>query len=195
MIITHVVCVGDCIGYPGCQPHHRVYDSRSHRISPDLHPALIPEHALIEFSATMHWTAPSPIVYPVEPVCGQRHCNEGDEPQRSVSKLTSRKDSKHDTAHDGMKAVMSDPRLNPVVEDAAAVSVALTAMRGIVVAHSSSLARPAAILGNNIYLLVDNGVRMLVENARKSKHGTAERQFPFTSTSPPGDQGMGQAGN
>lgn len=61
-------------------------------MSPDLHPALMPSQALIEFSATMHWTAPSPIVYPVEPVCEQRHCNEGDEPQRSVSKLTSRKD-------------------------------------------------------------------------------------------------------
>lgn len=115
----------------------------------------------------MHWTAPSPIVYPVEPVCEQRHCNEGDEPQRSVSKLTSMKDSTHDTAHDGMKAVMSDPRSNPAVEDADAVSVALTAMRGIVVAHSSSLARPAAILGNNIYLLVDDGVRMLVEDDKE----------------------------
>lgn len=118
-------------------------------------------------------------MYPVEPVCEQRHCNEGDEPQRSVSKLTSMKDSTHDLAQDGTKAVISDPRSSPVIVDADAVSVALTAMRGIVVAHSSSPARPAAILGNNIYLLVDDGVRMLVEEARKSKQGTAERQSPL----------------
>lgn len=30
---------------------------------------------------------------------------------------------------------------------------------------------------------------------RKSKYGAAERQFPFTSTSPPGDEGTGQGGN
>jgi hypothetical protein len=114
----------------------------------------------------MHCTAPSPIVYPVEPVCEQRHCNEGEEPQRSVLKLTSMKDSTHDTAHEGMKAVMSDPRSSPAVGDAGAVSVVLAAMRRIVVAHSSSLARPAAILGNNIYLLVDDRVLMLVEANR-----------------------------
>lgn len=141
----------------------------------------------------MHWTAPSPIVYPVEPVCEQRHCNEGDEPQRSVSKLTSRKDWKHDTAQDGMNAVRSDPSSNPSVEDAAA---ALTARSGIVVAHSSSLVLLAAILGNNIYLLVGDRVHMLVEEARKSKHGTAERQVshsPATSP-PPRRSGSGQAG-
>lgn len=145
----------------------------------------------------MHCTAPSPIVYPVDPVCGQRHCNEGDKPQRSVSKLTSRKDSKHDTAHDGMNAARSDPSSNPPVEDAAVVSVALTARSGIVVAHSSSLVLLAAILGNNIYLPVGDRVRMLVEEARKSKHGTAERQV---SPSPrhrhrPGDQAVVRPGN
>lgn len=136
-------------------------------MSPDLHPALIPSQALIEFSATMHCTAPSPIVYPVEPVCEQRHCNEGDEPQRSVLKLTSRKDWKHDTAQDGMKAVMSDPRSKPPVEDAAVVSAALTAKSGIVVAHSSSLVLLAAILGNNIYLLVGDRVHMSVEESQE----------------------------
>lgn len=115
----------------------------------------------------MHWTAPSPIVYPVEPVCEQRHCNEGDEPQRSVSKLTSRKDLKHEMEQDGMKAVKSDPRSKPSLEDAVAVSAALTVKSGIVVAHSSSLALLAAILGNNIYLLVGDGVRMLVENGEE----------------------------
>lgn len=73
-----------------------------------------------------------------------------------------------------MNAVKSDPRSKPPVEDAAAV--ALTAKSGIVVAHSSSLVLLAAILGNNIYLLVGDGVHMLVEEARKSKRGTAERQ-------------------
>lgn len=145
----------------------------------------------------MHWTAPSPTVYPVEPVCEQRHCNEGDGPQRSVLKLTSRKDSKHDTAQDGMNAVRSDPSSNPSVEDAAVVSIALTARSGIVVAHCSSLVLLAAILGNNIYLLVGDRVRMLVEEARKCKHGTAERQV---SPSPrrrhrPGDQAVVQPGN
>lgn len=147
-------------------------------MSPDSHPALMPSQALIEFSATMHWTAPSPIVYPVEPVCEQRHCNVGDEPQRSVSKLTSRKDWKHDTAQVGMNAVKSDPRSKPLVEDAAVVSAALTARSGIVVAQSSSLVLLAAILGN-IYLLVGDGVRMLVEEARKSEQGAAERQVPL----------------
>lgn len=93
--------------------------------------------------------------------------------------MTSMNDSTHDLAQDGTNAVISDPRSRPVVVEADAVSVALTAMRGIAVAHSSSPARPAAILGNNIYLLVDDGVRMLVEEARKSKQGTAERQFPL----------------
>lgn len=149
-----------------CQ-HHRIYDSGSPRESPDLHSALSPSQALIEFSATMHWTAPSPIVYPVEPVCEQRHCNVGEGPQRLMSKLTSRKDWKHDTAQDGMNAVTSDPRSNPFVVDAADVSVAVTAKSGIVVAHSSSLALLTAILGSNIYLLVGDGVHMLVERGQE----------------------------
>lgn len=119
-------------------------------------------------------------------MCEQRHCNEGVEPQRSVSKLTSRKDSKHDTAQDGMNAVKSDPRVKMSVEDAAAVSVALTAKKGIVMAHSSSAVLLTAILGSNIYLLVGDRVHMLVEDAWKDKHSTAERQDPF-STSPPLD--------
>ncbi|POS80277.1 hypothetical protein DHEL01_v201327 [Diaporthe helianthi] len=99
------------------------------------------------------------------------------------------KDSTHALAQDGMKAVISDPRSSPVVADVDAVSVALTPMRGIEVAHSSSLARPAAILGSNIYLLDGDGVHMLVEEARKSKHCTAERDSStFTSTSPTRDQ-------
>lgn len=124
-------------------------------------------------------------MYPVEPVCEQRHCNEGDEPQRSVSKLTSRKDWKHEIAHVGMNAVTSYPSSKPSEEEAVAVSVALTARSGIVVAHSSSLVLLAAILGNNIYLIVGDGVRMSVEGARESRQDTAERQVPFTSTSPP----------
>lgn len=66
-----------------------------------------------------------------------------------------------------MNAVMSDPRSKPPVEDAAAVSAALTAKSGIVVAHSSSLVLLPAILGNNIYLLVGDRVHMLVEEGQE----------------------------
>lgn len=64
-----------------------------------------------------------------------------------------------------MNAVKSDPRSNSPVEDTAAVSVAVAAKSGIVVAHSSSLDLLTAILGNNIYLLAGDRVRMLVEDA------------------------------
>lgn len=51
------------------------------------HPKSIPWHLLMLFSATMHSVAPSPIVYPDEPVFWQRHSNEGELPQAVVLKF------------------------------------------------------------------------------------------------------------
>lgn len=131
----------------------------------------MPSQAPMSFSATIHWTAPSPIVYPEDPVCAQRHCSEGDEPHILVLKLTSMKDSKHDKAHDGMKSVMLEPRSNgydDVFDEVAdVVVVAATASPYIVVAHSSSslVLVAASILWNKIYLFVDENTHVLVKFA------------------------------
>lgn len=115
------------------------------------------------------------MVYPVDPVCWQRHCSEGDEPQTLILKLISMKDSKHERAQDGMKPVMSGESLNPeevvafanvdvVVAVAVGVGIALAVGMAtarailIMMAHSNSspFAGLAAILrGMNIYLLFD----------------------------------------
>lgn len=86
------------------------------------HPTSIPVQAPILFSATIHCTAPSPIVNPDAPVCEQRHCSEGVVPQRLDAKFASRKDSKQPDAQSGMKPETSVERLN----------VAAEASRGIV---------------------------------------------------------------
>lgn len=115
------------------------------------------------------------MVYPLEPVCWQRHCKVGDVPQIIVLKLASIKDSKQESAQDGMKFVMLEVSVKSeteveenvvVLEDKAVVVMAGVASttRGIVVvvavreAHSSSsLSRLlTAILGNRIYLPDDN---------------------------------------
>lgn len=128
----------------------------------------MPLQAPTSSSATIHWSAPSPNVYPVDPVYEQRHSSEGDDPHTLVSKLTSTKDSKHVKAHDGMKSVISEPRSNGYdVEDAEGadvVAVALTARTCIVVAHSNSslVLLATSILWDNIYLL-DEITHVLVE--------------------------------
>lgn len=91
------------------------------------HPASIPVQAPILFSATMHCTAPSPIVKPEDPVCEQRHCNEGVVPHRLDAKFASRKDSKQPEAHSGMKSEMSVERLNAAAAEARSGIVAHTA--------------------------------------------------------------------
>lgn len=83
-------------------------------------------------------------------------------------KLTSRNDSKHDKAHEGMKSVTSDPRSNGYEveddEDAEVVVVALMAKTGIVKVHSNSnpVRLAASILWNNIYLLIDEDIHVSV---------------------------------
>lgn len=70
--------------------------------------------------------------------------------------MTSRNDSKHDRAHDGMNSVMSEPRSNGYKfeddGDAELVVDARTAKTCIVKAHSSSspIRLAASILWKNI---------------------------------------------
>lgn len=134
----------------------------------DLHPYAALWQLLISFSATIHSVAPSPIVYPVEPVCRHRHSNDGEVPHTLVLKLTSTKDVKHGRAQDGTNLVMSEENVRPDAEVAGDeavrvdTGVALTDTALTAAQSNNRLleALDGAILGKmkNIYLLVDNGM-------------------------------------
>lgn len=121
------------------------------------------------FSATIHSVAPSPIVYPVEPVCWHRYCRVGEKPLALlVLKLISMNDSTQERAHGGINAVTSGDRPSPAAGVVAAEAVVVGVGVGAALAESvwcrvaqtksSSFALEGAMLEGlkNIYLYGDD---------------------------------------